>query len=43
MSISSDDSLFDDDENLILGDQEEIDYYAVLNVRQPNISSSNLV
>lgn len=32
MSISSNDSIFDDEDNFILDDQEEIDYYAVLNV-----------
>ena len=32
MSISSDDSLFDNDDNLVVNDEQEIDYYAVLNV-----------
>ncbi|KAI6183763.1 J domain-containing protein [Aphelenchoides bicaudatus] len=30
--MDSDDSLFDDDENLVLSEQEEIDYYAILNI-----------
>ncbi|CAD5215961.1 unnamed protein product [Bursaphelenchus xylophilus] len=32
MSISSSDSLFEDDENVLVEEKEEIDYYAVLNV-----------